>query len=133
MDVTQISGQAYGQVSVEADSVESQKANATVTSRVEFENKKAAAAHKTEGTQMEQMQEDVQKGQLQDLVDNMNKSLDPFNTSLKFGFNDKSDTYFVSVIDTQTNDIIRKFPTEEAMQLQKKMKELVGMIFDQKG
>lgn len=134
MDITQLSGQTYGKVHIETEGTDAkQQANASVSSRVEYENKKAAEAHKTEGTQMERMQSEVQKGQLKDLVDNLNKSLDPFNTSLKFGFNDKAETYFVSVIDTNTNDVIRKFPTEEAMQLSQKMKELVGMIFDKKG
>ncbi len=105
----------------------------TLTQKVKMENEKAAQKVQQEGTHVEKMQEQVQKSQLKELVDNMNKNLDPFNTSLKFGFEDKSDTYYVSVIDTNTNDVIRKFPSEDAMKLSVKMKELVGMIFDQKG
>lgn len=133
MDVTQIAGQNLGKVGIEADSLEVQKANDSVSKRVAFENKKAAQAQISEGTRAEQMNDDMKKSQLKDLVESMNKNLDPFNTSLKFGFHDKSDTYYVSVVDTKTNDIIRKFPTDEAIELSLKMKEVVGMIFDKKG
>lgn len=134
MNISQMTGhQTVNPVKIEQGQTEQLEASASVSSRVEFENKKAAQAHQTNGTQVERMQDEVQKGQIKDLVDQMNKSLDPFNTSLKFGFHDTSDTYYVSVVDTNTNDIIRKFPSEEAMQLSVKMKEFVGMIFDQKG
>ena len=49
------------------------------------------------------------------------------------GFNDKIDAMFVNVMERSTGKMIRKIPTEEAMSLAEKMKEIVGMIFDKKG
>ena len=68
-----------------------------------------------------------------DLIDTLNKALDPFNTSIKFGFDNSNDVFFVSVIDTHTNDTIRRFPVEQAGSLVSKMNEIVGIIFDEKG
>ncbi|MDP3265287.1 MAG: flagellar protein FlaG [Sulfuricurvum sp.] len=67
------------------------------------------------------------------LIDQLNKSLDPFNTSLRFGFDDSSKDFYVSVIDTQHNQVLRRFPLEQAEQLLPKMKEVTGMLFDIKG
>jgi len=70
---------------------------------------------------------------LRDMVDSLNKALDPFNTSIKFGFDNSNEVFFVSVIDSNTNDTIRRFPAEKAESLVSKMHEIVGIIFDEKG
>ncbi len=64
------------------------------------------------------------------LVDQLNKSLDPFSTTLRFGYDD---AFYVSVIDTQRNAVLRRFPLEQAEQLLPKMKEVTGILFDIKG
>ncbi len=71
--------------------------------------------------------------QMDRLIDQLNRSLDPFNTSLKFGYDNSSDDFYVSVIETKTNRMIRRFPVEQAEQLLPKMQEVNGMLFDQKG
>jgi len=68
-----------------------------------------------------------------DLVKKLNKALDPFNTSIRFGFDNADDVFFVSVVDTSTSDTIRRFPAEKANTLVGKMNEIVGIIFDEKG
>lgn len=67
------------------------------------------------------------------LIDELNRSLDPFSTSLRFGFDNTSKDFFVSVIDTQRNEVLRRFPREQAEQLLPKMQEVTGLLFDQKG
>lgn len=64
------------------------------------------------------------------LINKLNKSLDPFSTSLRFGYDD---SFYVSVIDTQRNAVLRRFPLEQAEQLLPKMEEVTGMLFDIKG
>jgi len=71
--------------------------------------------------------------EVRDLVDSLNKALNPFNTSIRFGFDNSNEVFFVSVIDSQTNDTIRRFPAEKAESLMTKMHEIVGIIFDEKG
>ncbi|MBE0497805.1 MAG: flagellar protein FlaG [Campylobacterales bacterium] len=68
-----------------------------------------------------------------ELIDSLNKALNPFNTSLRFGFDNSSDVFYVSVIDTNTSDTIRRFPLEQASALTAKMNEVIGIIFDEKG
>ncbi len=91
-------------------------------------------------TQVEQVQQKSNNDrpakaevEARDLIDSLNKALDPFNTSIRFGFDNRDEVFFVSVIDTHTNDTIRRFPIEQAFTLATKMNEVTGIIFDEKG
>ena len=66
------------------------------------------------------------------LIDDLNSEISLLNTSLRFGV-DKSDTFYVSIIDKKTNKVIRRWPAEEAHGLLSKVKEFTGLIFDTKG
>jgi flagellar protein FlaG len=71
--------------------------------------------------------------QMDQLISQLNRSLDPFSTTLRFGFDNSSKDFFVSVIDTQRNQVLRRFPLEQAQQLLPKMQEVTGLLFDHKG
>lgn len=71
--------------------------------------------------------------QMDQLIEKLNRSLDPFNTSLRFGFDNKSEDFYVSVIDTSTNRTLRRFPVEQAEYILPKIQEVNGFLFDEKG
>lgn len=71
--------------------------------------------------------------EMEKLIDQLNQSLNPFNTTLKFGFDNTSDDFYVSVVETKSNRMLRRFPVEQAEQLLPKMQEVNGLLFDQKG
>jgi flagellar protein FlaG len=73
------------------------------------------------------------KKELQKLTEELNKALNPLNTTLKFHFNDKIDELMVKVVDTKDNRVIREYPPKEALELMEKMREVVGLLFDKKG
>jgi len=70
---------------------------------------------------------------LKQTVKDLNDQMDLLDTNISFGYNDKINLMYVNVTDKTTGQTIRKIPTEEAMDLSAKMKEIVGMIFDKKG
>jgi flagellar protein FlaG len=72
------------------------------------------------------------KEQVQELVDQLNKALQPMNTNLKFGV-DSQDVFFVSVVESETSKMIRRFPAEKAAEFLPKMQEVSGMLFDSRG
>ncbi|WP_456323061.1 FlaG family protein [Hydrogenimonas sp.] len=112
-----------------------------VTTKTENLHRSVQDLHKTtqrqakEEIQKVEEKEDTKKlkKELQEITDQLNKEMDPLNTTIRFGFNDKVEELYVSVIDTSNDQVIRKIPSEEAMRLASKMRELVGMIFDKKG
>lgn len=72
------------------------------------------------------------KEQVEDLVKDLNRALQPMNTNLKFGV-DSQDIFYVSVIESETNKMIRRFPAEQAQDFLPKMQEVSGILFDSRG
>ncbi len=96
--------------------------------KAQINQDKVAQSNSNEKTSKVDSQEQMDK-----LIDQLNRSLDPFNTSLKFGFDNSSEDFYVSVIETKSNRMLRRFPIEQAEQLLPKMQEVNGLLFDQKG
>jgi flagellar protein FlaG len=72
------------------------------------------------------------KEKVEDLVKKLNDALAPISTNLKFGV-DMQDVFYVSVIETKTHKMIRRFPAEKAQDFLPKMQEVSGILFDSKG
>jgi len=69
---------------------------------------------------------------VKDLVAQLNKALSPISTNLRFGV-DSQDIFYVSVRESATDKLIRRFPAEQAQDFLPKMQEVSGMLFDTKG
>ena len=69
---------------------------------------------------------------VQNLVKQLNDALSPMNTNLRFGV-DSQDIFYVSVIESETSKMIRRFPAEQAQDFLPKMQEVTGILFDSKG
>lgn len=94
-------------------------------------------AHKSENLAKEQQkgasdQKINTKEDVQDLVAQLNKALAPMNTNIKFGV-DSQDVFYVSVIESETSKMLRRFPAEQAADFLPKMREVTGILFDTKG
>ena len=72
------------------------------------------------------------KKDVQNLVQKLNYALAPMSTDLKFGV-DSQDIFYISVVDTKSNSMIRRFPAEQAQDFLPKMQEVTGILFDSKG
>ncbi|KFL35359.1 MULTISPECIES: flagellar protein FlaG [unclassified Sulfurospirillum] len=83
--------------------------------------------------QQNQRNQDETTAILEQTVNELNDQMDLLETNIAFGFNKELSRMYVSVIEKSSGDTIRQIPTEEAMALSVKMKEIVGMIFDKKG
>lgn len=96
--------------------------------KAQIQQDQAAESSVAQKTTKVESQEDLDK-----LIDQLNQSLNPFNTSLKFGFDNSTEDFYVSVIETKSNRMLRRFPIEQAEALLPKMQEVNGLLFDQKG
>ncbi|MGP1579994.1 MAG: FlaG family protein [Wolinella sp.] len=73
------------------------------------------------------------KKDLMELTEQLNKEFNPLNTNVKFGYSDDIESLYITVSERDTDRVIRKIPSDEAMELMAKMREIVGIIFDKKG
>ncbi|WP_335871567.1 flagellar protein FlaG [Bacillus sp. 2205SS5-2] len=72
------------------------------------------------------------KEQVESIVDSMNDFLHASPTSLKFEYHEKLQEYFVSIIDDETNEVIREVPPKKLLDMYAAMTEFVGLIVDKK-
>ncbi|MGP1561174.1 MAG: flagellar protein FlaG [Helicobacteraceae bacterium] len=75
---------------------------------------------------------DYSKEELSSMVSQMNKSLKPLSTKVKFDFDGELGEYFINVVNSSSGELIRRIPSKEAARIAHNMKELVGIIFDEK-
>lgn len=87
-----------------------------------------------EAVKAEQEAQDPQKQRenLEDAVDKLNKTARIFDRSLRFQIHNKTKETMVSVVDMNTDRVIREIPHKEVLDLVSKMKDYMGMIFDKK-
>ena len=124
--IANVARQQQSQVSsaeVQGRTAQTQQTQTQTTTEVVKEMAKEAESHGTKINSTEQVQE---------LVDQLNKALSPISTNLKFGV-DSQDIFYVSVRESQTDKLIRRFPAEQAADFLPKMQEVSGILFDTKG
>ncbi len=84
-------------------------------------------------TEQNQVQKIETEKEMNQLVKELNDAISPFRTSLKFGFDNTTEDFYVSVIESKTNRMVSRFPAEEAVSFLPKIQEVNGLLFDQKG
>ena len=70
--------------------------------------------------------------QLDNAVDAINKFLKPVASSLEFSIDQNSGRTVVQVIDTDTNDVLRQFPSKEALAISQELDRYQGMLLQDK-
>ena len=55
-----------------------------------------------------------------------------FNRKLRFSVNQETDEVVVKVVDSETDKVIKEIPAEELQRLHQKLKEMIGLLFDEK-
>jgi flagellar protein FlaG len=64
------------------------------------------------------------------IADNMNQVASAFNTELSFSVDKDTGKTIIKVMDKGTGETIRQIPPEETLKLIRKMKNVMGMLFD---
>jgi flagellar protein FlaG len=72
------------------------------------------------------------KEKIEEVIQGMNKFLEPTHTSLKFQFHEKLNEYYVSIVDDKTKEIIREIPSKKLLDMYAAMTEFLGLIVDKK-
>lgn len=75
----------------------------------------------------------VSAEQLKNVVDNINRTLQQSNRSLQFTVDSDSKQQLVKLVDTDTGDVIRQFPSKEAMAISRAIDQFQqGLLLNQK-
>ncbi len=80
----------------------------------------------------ENKQKQLSPKELKHIIKKINENVSILNKDVKFVYNDAIKSLVVKVIDAKTGRVIREIPPKEVINLQKKLSEVVGIIFDSK-
>ncbi len=73
------------------------------------------------------------KPKLELLSECLNEEMKRIGTDINFSYNDTIKGLVVSVKDANGDKVIREIPSKEAVELMQRMRDVIGIIFDEKG
>ena len=65
------------------------------------------------------------------ILDSFQDLSETIQTKLNFTIHEENNAIIVKVIDKETNQLIRQFPSDEMLDLQDKMRDLAGFLFNE--
>lgn len=68
---------------------------------------------------------------VQHVVQKMNQAVQAFSQSLRFEMT-KTNRIVVRVVDTNSGEVLRQFPTEELLSTYERMEEAIGVLLDRR-
>ncbi|MCG8633724.1 MAG: flagellar protein FlaG [Desulfobacterales bacterium] len=72
----------------------------------------------------------LSREETEELVEALEDLATTIQTKLNFSINETTNDIVVKIIDKDTDTIIRQFPSEELLELQEKMIDLAGFLFN---
>ncbi|WLR49259.1 flagellar protein FlaG [Halobacillus litoralis] len=98
-----------------------------------------STVQKNESVKTERMNEDFkeyttdnQKENLKQAAEDMNVFFKAVNTSLRFQFHDKLEEYYVTIVDSDTEEIVKEIPPKKLLDMYASIAERLGFIVDEK-
>lgn len=68
--------------------------------------------------------------EMQAMVDKLNEFMHNGQRNLNFSVDTDTDETVIKVVNTETQEVIRQFPSEEALKLTKHIEGMMGLIFN---
>lgn len=74
---------------------------------------------------------DLTTKEIEDVLESFQSLSETIQTKLNFSVHEENNEIVVKVIDRETDQLIRQFPSDEMLDLQDKMADLAGFLFNQ--
>src|SRR5690606_10758560 len=79
-----------------------------------------------------QLKDDEIKGKVQEAVNKMNEMLDVNNSTSKFMFHEGLERYYVTVVNRDTDEVVKEIPPKKLLDAFYEMQKMLGMVVDEK-
>ncbi|NIK12508.1 flagellar protein FlaG [Alkalibacillus almallahensis] len=76
--------------------------------------------------------EDMTRDRAEELVEGMNEFLEPAETSIRYEMHDKLDRNYISIVDKETDEVVKEIPPEKMLDVYAAMAEFMGFIVDER-
>lgn len=124
---------AQGQSTDVGTAASSTVAKKTVIEETTMTTSKAQLVTQSQGEDLATADvQEISKEKLQHAVDTVNEFLQINHNASKFVLHDGLDRYFVQVVDTKTEEVVKEIPPKKLLDAFYEMQKLLGMIVDEK-
>lgn len=72
------------------------------------------------------------KAEMRQIVDELAKMARSFNRRLEFSINEDTNQVIVKIIDQDSGDVVKQIPPEDVVRVHARIREAIGLLFDQK-
>lgn len=66
------------------------------------------------------------------MTESINRFMETTNTSLRFQFHEELEEYYVTIVDSKTNELVKEVPSKKLMDIYASMKDFLGLMVDHK-
>ncbi len=116
-----IATKVNGQTNIDVSQLQHIEASTHIQQKTEAES----AEEKTVQASSEVTSQDVM-----DFLDSFQDMSETIQTKLNFSVHEENNEIIIRVIDKESNQLIRQFPSDEMLSLQDKMRDLAGFLFN---
>ncbi|MFC4404940.1 flagellar protein FlaG [Gracilibacillus xinjiangensis] len=75
---------------------------------------------------------EISNEEVKSMVDGLNSFLKPTHTNIRYEFHEKLEKYYVTVVNSETEEIVKEIPPKKLLDVYASMAELMGFIVDEK-
>jgi len=85
---------------------------------------------KPEKTEEEQKSSEISRQDMEEMVEALKEMTQTLQTKMNFSIDEGTNDIVIKVLEKDTDKIIKQFPPEELLELQEKMQDLTGLLFN---
>lgn len=87
---------------------------------------------RTVETVKESLHEDLSASKAKKMTESLNEFLETTSTKLRYEFHEKLEKYYVTLVDSETDQVVREVPNKKLMDMYASMLEFIGVLIDKK-
>ena len=80
----------------------------------------------------ESFKEDLSASKVKKMTESLNDFLETTSTKLRYEFHEKLEKYYVTLVDSETDQIVREIPNKKLMDMYASMLDFIGVLIDKK-
>ncbi|WP_067727098.1 flagellar protein FlaG [Oceanobacillus damuensis] len=85
-----------------------------------------------QGNEQPKTESVTNKADLETAISKLNDFIEPLRRNLKFELHDKLEKYYVTVIDSNTKEVIKEIPPKKMLDMYAEMADFMGFLIDKK-
>lgn len=66
------------------------------------------------------------------MTESINRFIETTNTNLRFQFHEDLKEYYVTIVDSKTNELVKEIPSKKLMDIYAAMRDFLGLMVDHK-